>query len=144
MEQFQEGFFLFLNTMKPTSIGDFMAYGVALLALIGVFSLADGNMMSQNLLYGTIILAIFDLTLGQEMYFEGDYVKAFPAYIARIGLCLLPIIAAGAARKKGKKGGSAWIFCVLAGALGLFYAVLGFLAAMNGPNTGILAPMFFQ
>jgi hypothetical protein len=144
MEQFQQSLGLFLSTMTPHSIGDIMAYGVALLALIATFSLADGNSLSQNLLYGTIILAIFDLTLGQSMYFESDYVRAFPAYIARIGLCLLPIIAAGAARKKGKKGGSAWIFCVLAGGLGLFYAVLGFLAAQAGPNAGIFTPMFFQ
>jgi hypothetical protein len=142
MEQFQEYATLFFNTMKPTSIGDIMAYGVFLFSLIAVFSLADGNGTAQNLLYGAIVLAIFDLTLGQTMYWEGDYVRAFPAYIARVALFLLPFIAAGAARKKGKKGGAAPIFCILAGLIGLFYAVLGFLA--TSPTSGIFAPMFFR
>lgn len=144
MEQFQEYASLFATTMKPTSIADFMAYGVLLLTIIGLFSLADGNAMAQYLLYGTILLSIFDVTFGQTMFFEGDYTRAFPAFVARIGMCLLPIIAAGAARKKGKKGGMAPLFCILAGVLGLVYAGLGFLAlSSGGPGSGIFAPQFF-
>jgi hypothetical protein len=142
MEQAGEYFNLFVTTMKPTSIGDILAYGVFLFAVLGVIMLPDGNGMSQNLLYVTIILAIFDLTVGQTMYYEADYVRALSAFAARAGLFLLPFIAAGAARIKGKKGKMAPVMCILAGVIGFFYAVLGFLA--GGATSGIFAPMFFQ
>ena len=136
-----DAFNSFLQVMKPSSVGDMLAYGVFLFALIGVFMLPDGNGMSQNLLYATIIIAIFDVTVGQTMFYDPDPFKAFPAFAARTGLFLLPWIAAGASRIKGKKGRMAPVFCILAGLIGLFYAVLGFLA--GGPGAGIFQERFF-
>jgi hypothetical protein len=144
--QITEAFGSFITVMKPQSLGDILAYGVFLFALLGVIMLPDGNGMSQNLLYVTIILAIFDVTVGQTMFFEQDYTRAFAAYTARIGLFLLPIIAAGAARIKGKKGKLSPIMCILAGVVGFFYTALGFLVLMSGggPTSGIFTPLFFK
>jgi hypothetical protein len=115
--------------LKPTSLGDIMVYGVFLFALIAAFMLPDGNGMPQNLLYGTIVIAIFDITIGQTWVQDPDIIRAFPAFMARIGLFLLPFIAAGATRIRGKKGRLAPIMCGFAGIIGLLYVLLSFVAS---------------
>lgn len=117
----------FFQTMRPDTLGDILIYMVFLIALITTFLLADGNNMAGNLLYGTIVLALFNLTVGPEWYRSSDlYTKAFPAFVARVGMFLLPFIAAGAARSRKNKGKAALPLAVVAGVIGLVYAIGAF------------------
>ncbi|MGJ3238450.1 MAG: hypothetical protein ACFE0Q_07070 [Anaerolineae bacterium] len=131
MQQFNA----FLQTMTPTTLGDFLIYGVFLLALITTFVLADGNDLASNLLYATIVLAIFNLTVGQDWYNRANINYAFPAYAARVGMFLLPFIAAGAARTKKNKGKAALPLAIVTGIIGLLYSVGAFAvpSVMNQP-----------
>ncbi|MEO0598742.1 MAG: hypothetical protein AAF126_21715, partial [Chloroflexota bacterium] len=59
-------FNLFLQTLRPDSLGDVLIYVVFFVCLITTFILPDGNEMAGNLLYLTLVLCIFNLTVGQE------------------------------------------------------------------------------
>lgn len=119
----------FLDTMRPDTLGDILAYVVFSLALITTFTLADGNDMAGNLLYATIVLALFNVTVGADWFSHPDVAYAFPAYVARVTMFLLPFIAAGAARSKKKQGKLALPLSVLTGIVGMVYAVGSFLPA---------------
>ena len=117
---------VFFANLAPDSLGDILVYMVFFIALITTFMLPDGNEMAGNLLYGTIVLALFNITVGAEWYDDPDIVRAFPAFAARVCMFLLPFIAAGAARSKKKKGKAALPLCIVAGVIGLIYAVGSF------------------
>jgi hypothetical protein len=117
----------FLTTLKPDSIADYMAYLIFLLALITSATLPDDNAQASNLLTATMLLAIFEITVGQTWAVSSAPLeKAFPAYLARIGLFLLPFIAAGSVRVRGKKGRFGLPLSVVIGILGVLYAVGSF------------------
>lgn len=116
----------FFAALQPDSIGDILIYVVFFLALITTFLLADGNDLAGNLLYATIVLALFNVTVGQQWYENPDIVRALPAFIARVAMFLLPFIAAGAARSRKKKGKAALPLAVVTGVVGLVYAVGAF------------------
>lgn len=113
----------FFATLRPETLADILIYIVFFLALLTTFLLPDGNDMAGNLLYGTMILALFNITVGVEWYDSPDIVRAFPVFIARVCMFLLPFIAAGAARSKKKKGKAALPLCIVAGVVGLLYTV---------------------
>lgn len=117
----------FFAALQPDGIGDIMIYLVFFLALLTTFFLADGNDMAGNLLYATMVLAIFNVTVGDEWYQMADITRAFPAYAARVLMFLFPLIAAGAARSKKKKGKLAMPFSIVTGVIGMLYAVGAFL-----------------
>ena len=116
----------FLQTMRPDTLGDILIYLVFFISLLTTFMLADGNNLAGNLLYATIVLALFNVTVGPQWYRNPDITYAFPAFVARVAMFLLPFIAAGAARSKKKKGKAALPLAVLAGVIGLVYAVGAF------------------
>ena len=51
----------FVANLAPESLGDILVYMVFFIALITTFMLPDGNEMAGNLLYGTIVLALFNM-----------------------------------------------------------------------------------
>lgn len=118
----------FFATLRPQSLADILVYMVFFLSLITTFLLPDGNDLAANLLYGTIILALFNITVGVEWYDDADLLRAFPAFAARICMFLLPFIAAGATRVRKNKGKIAMPVCIVAGVIGLLYALGTFLA----------------
>ena len=120
----------FLQTLRPDSVADIILYLIFFLALITTMLLPDDNAQASNLLYLTLLLAIFDLTVGQLWYNDPDIVRAFGAFIARVGLFLAPFIAAGSARTKGKKGRMGMPLSAVIGIIGLIY----FLGAFLVPN----------
>lgn len=113
----------FLLVMRPDSIEDFLLYGVLIMALLTTFLLADGNDMASYLLYGTIILCLFNLTVGPQWANDtsGIYSRSFIVFISQIGLFLLPLIAAGSTKSKKNKGKAALPMAVITGVIGLFY-----------------------
>lgn len=118
----------FLETLKPTTIADFMAYIIFFLALITTMTLPDDNAQSTNLLYGTMLGAIFEMTVGQEWAtFSAPLEQALPAFIVRIALFLFPFIAAGSVRVKGKKGRYGLPLSVVIGIIGLLYFIASFI-----------------
>lgn len=117
----------FLQTLRPDSAADIMLYLIFFLALITTMLLPDDNAQATNLLYLTLLLAIFDLTVGQIWYKDPDITKAFPAFVVRVGLFLAPFIAAGSARTKGKKGRMGMPLSAVTGILGLLYFLAAFL-----------------
>lgn len=125
-DQVMEQVNVFLQTMRPDTLGDILVYLVFFIALITTFMLADGNDLAGNLLYATIVLALFNVTVGPEWYNDSDIVRAFPAFVARVAMFLLPFIAAGAARSKKNKGKMALPLSILAGVIGLVYAIGAF------------------
>jgi len=134
--QFMDGVGAFFTTMRPDTIGDILLYVVFFLALITTFALADGNDMASYMLYGTMILALFNLTVGQEWANDqsgGVYSKAFIVFGTQVALFLLPFIAAGSARSKKKKGKAALPLSILAGVVGMIFVVGNFLGILNTP-----------
>lgn len=123
MSQFTQQAGAFFATLRPESLADILVYLVFFIALITTFLLPDGNDMAGNLLYGTMILALFNITVGVEWYNDPDVVKALPSFVARVAMFLLPFIAAGAARSKKKKGKAALPLAVVAGVIGLIYVI---------------------
>jgi hypothetical protein len=125
MEQVQPLLEGFVQAIKPDSFADILLYLIFFLAMITSATLPDDSAQASNLLYGTLFLAIFDLTVGQEWYNLGIE-KAFPAFLARVGLFLLPFIAAGSVRVKGKKGRMGMPLAIVIGVIGLMYALGSF------------------
>ncbi len=124
----------FFATMRPETIGDILLYVVFFLVLITTFTLADGNDMASYLLYGTMILALFNLTVGQQWENDqsgGVYSKAFIVFGSQVALFLLPWVAAGAARSKKKKGKAAIPLSILAGVVGMVFVVGNFLGLLD-------------
>ncbi|MEM9955112.1 MAG: hypothetical protein AAF846_26120 [Chloroflexota bacterium] len=117
----------FFAALQPDGIGDILIYVVFFMALLTTFFLADGNNMAGNLLYVTMVLAIFNVTVGDVWYNDQDVTRAFPAFAARVLMFLLPLIAAGAARSKKKKGKLALPLAAVTGIIGMLYAVGAFL-----------------
>ncbi|MEL6309029.1 MAG: hypothetical protein AAFV98_01620 [Chloroflexota bacterium] len=132
-------FNLFLQTLRPDSLGDVLIYVVFFVCLITTFILPDGNEMAGNLLYLTLVLCIFNLTVGQEWIDFAAYEYAFPAFAAQVGMAVIPFIAAGASRKspKGRKGGAALPLAIVAGFVGIIF-VIGFQLVRDVMN----APLF--
>jgi len=127
MDQVQPLLDGFLQTVKPETIADFMCYIIFFLALITTMTLPDDNAQSTNLLYATMLGAIFELTVGQEWANVNQPLEhALPAFIIRVGLFLLPFIAAGSVRVKGKKGRYGLPLAVVIGILGLLYFIASF------------------
>lgn len=119
----------FLQTLRPDSLADIVCYIIFLLALITSMLLPDDNAQSTNLLYGTMLLAIFEITVGQTWAVRSAPLEqAFPAYIGRVCLFLLPFIAAGSVRVKGKKGRAGMPLAIVIGILGLLYFIGSFVA----------------
>lgn len=116
----------FIAAMRPETIGDILLYVVFLLALITTFTLTDGNDLAGNLLYGTMVLALFNVTVGVIWYEDPDPVYAFPAFITRVAMFLLPFIAAGAARSRKNKGKAALPLAAVTGIIGLIYNIAAF------------------
>ena len=113
----------FFATLRPETLADILVYIVFFLALLTTFLLPDGNDMAGNLLYGTMILALFNITVGVEWYNDSDIVRALPAFIARVCMFLLPFVAAGASRTRKNKGKAALPLAIVAGVVGLIYTV---------------------
>ncbi|MGB7338686.1 MAG: hypothetical protein WBC91_07335 [Phototrophicaceae bacterium] len=126
-DQVMEQVNAFFQTLRPDGIGDILIYLVFFMALLTTFLLADGNELAGNLLYATMVLAIFNLTVGESWYSRSDIVYAFPAFAARVAMFLLPLIAAGASRSKKKKGKAALPLSIVTGVVGLLYTVGAFL-----------------
>lgn len=124
----------FLTTLKPDSIADFMTYTIFFLALMTSVSLPDDNGQATNLLTAVMILAIFEMLVGQRWAVaSAPLEQAFPAYIVRVSLFLLPFIAAGSVRPKGKKGRFGLPLAIIIGVIGLLYAIGSFVVpAMMG------------
>lgn len=129
----------FLLVMRPDSLGDYLLYGVLILSLLTTFFLADGNDMASYLLYGTIILCLFNLTVGQQWApprcittaeVDDVYSRALFVFISQIGLFLLPFIAAGSTRSKGKKGKAALPMAIVAGVVGVLYVAYTLMITM--------------
>lgn len=116
----------FVVAMRPETLGDILLYLVFLLSLLTTFLLADGNNLAGNLLYGTMLLALFNVTVGQEWYENPDVVYAFPAFVTRVCMFLLPFVAAGASRAKKNKGKAALPLGIVTGVVGLVYNVAAF------------------
>jgi hypothetical protein len=127
MEQVGPLFEGFIQTLKPESIADFMCYIIFFLALITSMTLPDDNAQSTNLLYATMLFAIFELTVGQEWAsLAAPIEQALPAFFVRVGLFLCPFIAAGSVRVKGKKGRLGLPLCVVIGIFGVLYSIGAF------------------
>lgn len=130
MEQVQPLITDFLANLAPHTLGDVLIYLVFFISLITTFLLADGNNMAGNLLYATIVLAIFNLVVGSDWFYNSnDIVEAFSAYVALIAMFLLPLVAAGAARARKGKGKLAMPLAIVAGVIGMVHAVGAFAAA---------------
>ena len=116
---------LFIQALAPDSLGDVLIYVVFFHALITTLILPDGNELAGNLLYLTIVLCVFTLTIGQEWVVDQRVEYAFPAFAAQVGMGVIPFIAAGASRKspKGRKGAAALPLAALAGFIGIIYAI---------------------
>lgn len=129
----------FLEVLRPETLGDILVYLVFFTALIATFALADGNNKASYLLYGTIILALFNLTVAAQWSSDtsGIYSRALIVYATQIGMVILPFIAAGAARVKKKKGGAAMPISLVAGVIAVVYVAGIFLV----PTT-VNAPLF--
>lgn len=126
-DQIMEQATAFFQTLRPDGIGDILIYLVFFIALLTTFFLADGNELAGNLLYATMVLAIFNLTVGEQWIGRSDITFAFPAFAAQVGMSLLPLVAAGAARTKKKKGKAALPLSIVAGVIGILYTVGSFL-----------------
>lgn len=117
----------FFGALQPDGPGDILLYVIFFMALLTTFFLADGNELAGNLLYATMVLTIFNITVGEEWYDSSDINFAFPAFAARVVMFLLPLVAAGAARTKKKKGKMALPLAGLTGLVGMLYSVGAFL-----------------
>lgn len=113
----------FFATLRPETLADILVYLVFFIALLTTFLLPDGNDMAGNLLYATMILALFNITVGVEWYEDTDIVRALTAFVARVSMFLLPFIAAGASRSRKNKGKAALPLAIVAGVIGLIYTI---------------------
>lgn len=129
MEQAQELLGQFLTTMRPDSIGDIFVYAIFFLALITTFLVPDGNGRATNLMFATLFLCVVDLLIGQRAFLTGGAsTEALMAYVAHIGMCLLPLISATSIRTRIKKGKAAMAMPmgVLTFVIGLLYLIASF------------------
>lgn len=127
MEQAQQLFAQFLTTIRPDSIGDIIIYVIFFLTLITSVLIPDGNGRASNLCYGTMALCAADLLFGQRAFISGGNSElALLAYVAHVGMFILPAITAGSIRIRDKKGRASIPLSALTALIGLVYLIASF------------------
>lgn len=114
--------------LRPETLGDLFIYISFLGALIATALIPEKNDGPMYLMFIVMFMAVIDLLRGDgsALPIDGFDNQGFGTFIIHIAMGILPFIAAGMVRRKGRKGGAAAPFMIMLGFIGVVYAIGAF------------------
>ena len=128
------------NILLPQNIADIFIYFVFFMSLLMLFFIPEKSQQSTYLMFFVVFLAVIDKIrqATSEIPVEGLDNDGFATMLVHIGMFVLPLIAAGLIRGRGRKDKRGVPIGILIGLLAGLYAV-GTILKVHGIFSTILS-----
>lgn len=120
--------------IRPDTLGDYFIYIIFILSLIQTVVTPEKNNVVTNIAFVVIVCCIFDIIRGSQPNLLnipepwGFTDQGFLTFMIHIAMAVLPLVAAGMVRRRGREGALAVPVALLTGGFGILYAVGAFFA----------------